>query len=215
MIRAVVFDLDGTLLNTLEDLMDSCNYAIGKYGYNKITLEETRSFIGNGIKKLIERSLKGDLRYLEECFEAFKEYYYDHCNIHTKSYEGIDSLIDYLISKEIKIGVVSNKRYDTLNLLVHSHFKDKFKHIIGDGEGLKRKPDPETIVEMAKRLDVNINELCYIGDSNVDVETVINTGCRGLFVDYGFRSKEDLIIAGARDIFSSPMEIISYLEGEL
>ena len=215
MIRAVVFDLDGTLLNTLEDLMCSCNYAIAKYGYKPITLEETRAFIGNGIKKLIERSLKGDLRYLEECFSAFKEYYYLNCNIHTKKYEGIDTLIDYLISRDIKIGVVSNKRYDTLNLLVHAHFNDKFKHIIGDGEGIKRKPEPDTIIEIAKRLNVTLDELCYVGDSNVDVETVKNTGCRGLFVDYGFRDKEVLEECGAEHIFSSPLELKEYLEGEI
>ncbi len=214
MIKAVVFDLDGTLLNTLEDLMDSCNYAIAKYGYKKITLAETKAFIGNGIKKLIERSLKGDLTYLEECYEAFKEYYYVHCNIHTKKYPGIDELIDYLISNNIKIGVVSNKRYDTLNLLVHAHFQDKFKEIIGDGEGLKRKPEPDTIIEMARRLEVDINELAYVGDSNVDVETVKNSGSIGLFVDYGFRDRDVLIECGARNIFSSPLEIKSYLMRE-
>ena len=215
MIKAVVFDLDGTLLYTLEDLMESVNHAIGKYGYKPIDIDEARSFVGNGIKKLVERSLKGDVSKLEECYLEFQRYYLNNCNVNTCKYDGIDTLIDFLIDNGIKIGVVSNKRYDTLNLLVHSHFNDKFKHIIGDGEGIKRKPEPDTLIEMCKRLDVKMEEMCYIGDSDVDVKTVLNSGCIGKFVDYGFRKRSVLLECGAKDIYHTPIELMEAIKREI
>ena len=215
MIKAVVFDLDGTLLYTLMDLHDAVNHAISTYGYKEITLAEARAFVGNGIKKLVERSLKGDTSKLDLCYLEFQKYYYDHCNIKTRKYDGIDDLISFLRENNIKIGVVSNKRYDTLNILVHAHFNDAFPVIIGDGEGFKRKPDPETLIEVARRLDVNLNEMCYIGDSDVDVKTVLNTGCMGKFVDYGFRERSVLEECGAKEIYSSPLELRDAIKREI
>ncbi len=212
MIKAVVFDLDGTILNTLEDLKNSVNYAITKYGYKEITLAQAKSYIGNGIRNLIERSIYPNTLYLEEAFLEFQQHYYRNCNNYTKPYDGIYDVIDYLKGNNIKLGVVSNKKYDMLNLLVKAHFNDSFIHIIGDGEGIKRKPEPDGLLEIARRLNINANEMCYIGDSDVDVKTCHKCECMGIFVDYGFRDKDVLLSAGAEIIASSPKELLEELK---
>ena len=176
MIKAVVFDLDGTLLNTIKDLQEAVNYSVSKYGYEKITYDQAKNYIGNGIRKLIERSLNGNLDKINEVFEEFKEYYFNNCNNYTKPYDGILEVINYLKNNNFKLAVVSNKNVHSLNFLVKEHFKDSFPIVIGDGEGIKRKPAPDALIECAKRLNVNVEEIVYIGDSDVDVITDKNTG---------------------------------------
>lgn len=192
MIKMVVFDLDGTILDTLEDLCDGVNYAISKYGYNKITLEECKSYIGHGIRNLIERSIAPSTLYLEETFQTFKKYYTANCNIKTKPYDGIIKLLNDLKNNNIKLGLISNKHIDPLKVLVDYHFNGIFDEIIGDGMNLKRKPDPESIIYILDKYKLNKDEIVYIGDSDADIKTVDNAGVKGLFVSYGFRDYQIL-----------------------
>ncbi len=210
--KALVFDLDGTLLNTIEDLKNAINYAIGLYGYQPISSQQAKDYVGNGIRKLVERSIGSDLTYLDESYNEFVSYYTKNCNVYTKPYDGIKALLDYANEKDYLLACVSNKNIVPLKLLIDAHFCGYFITVIGDGEGFQRKPNPDTLFECAKRLNVNISDIIYIGDSDVDVETVKNAKCDGIFVDYGYRQKNDLINKGAEIICSSPLEIIEVLE---
>lgn len=210
--KALVFDLDGTLLNTIEDLKAAVNYAIGQFGYDKITSAQAKNYIGNGIRKLVERSLGGDLKYLDEAFSEFQSYYNKNYNVYTKPYDGIYELLEYSKNKGYLLACVSNKSIVPLNKLINEHFNGFFTTVIGDGEGYERKPNPEVLLECAKRLNIDISDIIYIGDSDVDVKTVKNASCKGIFVDYGYRLKEELIKSGASIICSTPLEIINVLE---
>ena len=156
--------------------------------------------------------MNGDSSNLDSVFKRFKDYYFNNYNIDTKPYPGIIDVINYIKAKGLKMAVVSNKHKIPLDGLINDFFDNTFDVIIGDGEGLKRKPEPDVLFECAKRLNVNIDNLVYIGDSDVDVITVKNARCKGIFVDYGYRSKEDLKKVGAQIICSNALDIISNLE---
>lgn len=213
-LKALVFDLDGTLLNTIEDLRLAVNNSIGLYGYRPISLQQAKNYIGNGIRKLVERSIDYDLTHLDEAYNEFISYYNKNYNVYTMPYDGINTLLEYAKNKGYLLACVSNKNIVPLRYLINAHFDGYFMEVIGDGEGFQRKPDPETLFEIAKRLNVNISDIIYIGDSDIDVETVKNAKCDGIFVSYGYRHKEDLIKAGAKIICSTPLEIIDVLEKE-
>lgn len=192
MIKAVVFDLDGTLLNTLEDLNNACNYALNQYGYEPISLLETQCFIGNGIAKLIERSLKGKMEKFPQVLETFKVYYANNCNNRTKPYLGIKELLLDLQAKKVKLAVLSNKAQFALDILVASHFSNIFDLVVGDRLDIIKKPNPMGLKMIAAELNLDLADIIYVGDSLVDVETVKNAGCQGLFVTYGFGRAEEL-----------------------
>ena len=210
--KVVIFDLDGTLLNTLGDLNASTNYALEKYGYDKVTIEETRNFIGNGIKKLIERSLKINVNNFDDVFNTFKMHYKDNCCNLTNVYDGIYELLDYCKNKGIPIGVLSNKAQKPLEAVCDYYFKDYFDIIVGDREDINKKPSIDGLVLVANHYSIDIKDILYIGDSEVDVKTVNNANCSGAFVSYGFRGKDVLKSIGANCIVDSPKEIIDLLE---
>lgn len=205
--KAVVFDLDGTLLDTIKDLAMATNYAITYYGYKSISIEDTKRYIGNGIRNLILRSIGNDLTHIDDLFLRFKEYYTLHCSDYTKPYAGIYDTLDKLKKDGYRLGCISNKQQYALDVLIDKHFKGYFDVVIGDGSGYKRKPDPEVIYEAAKRLNVSIDDFIYVGDSDVDVKTVENSSCKGIFVSYGFRDKEVLESLNAKVIVDSAYNI--------
>lgn len=211
--KAVVFDLDGTLLDTLEDLKEACNYALCRYGYNPISIEETRAFIGNGIRRLIERALKGQMESEELVFEAFKSYYFENCSVYTKPYEKIDELLSYYKKHRIKMAVLSNKAQEAVEYLCRIHFPGCFECVVGERSDLEKKPSAMGLELISKKLSVSMRDIIYIGDSEVDVQLVKNSGCQGIFVDYGFRSEDALRQVGAQIICKSPLEIIKVWEG--
>lgn len=210
--QLAIFDLDGTLLDTLEDLADSTNYIMRQYGHPERTLTEVRSFVGNGIRKLLERSAPKSTspEEIDRMFEDFKEYYGAHCAEKTKPYEGIMDLLASLQKREIKLAVVSNKADFAVKELCEQYFSGYFDEAVGERVGIARKPAPDTVNEVLKNLQMDKSRAVYIGDSEVDVQTARNAEMDCIAVDWGFRDKEVLKMAGAETIVSTPAKIIDY-----
>ncbi len=211
--KAVVFDLDGTLLNTLEDLRDSVNYALKKYSYPSHTLSEIRSFVGNGIGTLIHRALPFDVSedVFQKVFDAFKAYYAEHCNVKTCPYDGIISLLERLKKENYRLAIVSNKADFAVKSLNRDYFNSLIDVAMGEHEGVRRKPEPDMVLNVLEMMNVPKNETIYIGDSDVDIKTAYNAGLDCIVVDWGFRDRDFLIKNGAKIIVSTPEELIDLL----
>ncbi len=210
MYRLVIFDLDGTILNTLEDLLQSCNYVLSKYSLEKVTLEDVRKNIGWGIRHLIYEVSKHS-EYTDQMFEEYKDFYSNHFNDFTHPYEGINTVIDYCLDNNIRIGVYTNKVENIARDLCDYHFKDKFEFVYGNLENRVRKPEPSFLNEVLNDLGINKSEVLYIGDSEVDIKTALNVGIDGLFLSYGYRPKEELLRYSDR-IIDNALDIIEYLK---
>lgn len=211
---SVVFDLDGTLLDTLGDLRDSVNFALEKNNLPKRTTEEIRSFVGNGIRLLIERSVPENtpIEITDKCFSDFKEYYKDHSAILTKPYDGIIDLMKELKSKGIKIAVVSNKADFAVKTLMEDYFKGLYDCAYGERAGVPRKPAPDSVFGAISEMGADAQNTIYIGDSEVDVETSKNANLSCVAVTWGFRDKEVLESLNPEYIVDSPSDILRIIE---
>lgn len=211
--QLAIFDLDGTLLDTLEDLADSTNYVMRSFGYPERTLAEVRRFVGNGIRKLLERSAPNGTpsEEIDRMFEQFKEYYGAHCADKTKPYDGIMELLASLKKKGVRLAVVSNKADYAVKALCEQYFCGCFDEAVGERVGIARKPAPDTVNEVLKNLKIDKSNAVYIGDSEVDVQTAKNAEMDGIAVDWGFRDKKVLKEAGAETIVSTPAELFEYM----
>lgn len=190
--NTVIFDLDGTLLNTIEDLRDSVNVIMERFGWPTHSLDQIRSFVGNGIGKLMERSIpngKGNESF-EEAFVQFREYYTEHCRIKTKPYDGVLELMKTLSEHGFRLGIVSNKNDAAVKELNEIYFSDYTKAAIGDRDGARRKPAPDSVYQALEELGSRKEEAVYIGDSEVDYETAVNSGIPCILVSWGFRDRE-------------------------
>lgn len=212
--NTVVFDLDGTLLDTLGDLRDSVNFALEKNNLPKRTTEEIRSFVGNGIRLLIERSVPENIpsEITDKCFSDFKEYYKDHSAILTKPYDGIIDLMKELKLKGIKIAVVSNKADFAVKKLMEDYFSGLYDCAYGEREGVLRKPAPDSVFGAIKEMGAETDNTVYIGDSEVDVETSKNANLPCIAVTWGFRDKKVLESLDPEYIVDSPTEILNIIE---
>lgn len=199
-----IFDLDGTILYTLVDLKNSMNFTLKKFGFPERTLDEVRRFVGNGIKTLIIRAApKGtDEKTIDEMFEVFNEHYAVHCNDNTKSYDGIDELLKKLKEQKVKTAVVSNKADYAVQTLVKKYFDGLFDYAVGEKQGVRKKPCPDSVNEVLRVLDTPKEAAVYIGDSEVDVATAKNAQMDCIAVDWGFRDRDVLINSGATLIVS-------------
>lgn len=212
--NSVVFDLDGTLLDTLGDLRDSVNYALEKNALPKRTTEEIRSFVGNGIRLLIERSVpeNAPVETVNKCFSDFKEHYKDHSAILTKPYDGIISLMKNLKSKGIKIAVVSNKADFAVKTLMEDYFSGLYDCAYGERAGVEKKPAPEGVLGAISEMGADGENTVYIGDSEVDVETSKNANLPCIAVTWGFRDKKVLESLNPEYIVDSPSDILNIIE---
>lgn len=212
--NSVVFDLDGTLLDTLSDLRDSVNFALEKNDLPKRTTEEIRSFVGNGIRLLIERSVPENTssEITDKCFLDFKEYYKDHSAILTKPYDGIIDIMKALKSKCVKVAVVSNKADFAVKTLMEDYFSNLYDCAYGEREGVPRKPEPDGVFDAIKEMGAEIKDTVYIGDSEVDVITSKNAGLPCIAVTWGFRDKKVLESLNPEYIVDSPSDIIRIIE---
>ena len=197
--KIAIFDLDGTLLDTLQDLANSTNFALSSFGYPERSVEEVRSFVGNGIEKLIERAApQGITPHERACvLTVFKAHYAEHCEDHTAPYTGIIEVLDRLKEKGIKIAVVSNKIDFAVKSLCEKYFGDRIAIAVGEREGIRRKPCPDSVLEVLHEADVAPFEAVYIGDSEVDIQTARNAGTDIITVTWGFRDREFLLRSGA------------------
>ncbi len=211
--NCVVFDLDGTLLDTLGDLRDSVNYSLSKNSLPQRSTEEIRSFVGNGIRLLIERSVPQttSVDLVDKCFQDFKAHYKENSANLTKAYDGINELLYELKSRGVKLSVVSNKADFAVKTLVDAYFPDIFDCAVGEKEGVKRKPAPDTVFAVIDELNVNKNEVVYVGDSDVDIETSKNAAIPCISVTWGFRDKEVLEKLCPEYIVDSPEEILNLI----
>lgn len=190
----VIFDLDGTLLNTLDDLTDAVNFVMRENGFPERTLEEVRRFVGNGIRKLMERAVpKGvEGEAFEQVFEQFRTYYTAHCRIKTRIYDGIEELLAALSADGVSMAIVSNKNQAAVSALGDIYFEKYMKTAIGQRDGMNKKPAPDAVELALDELGKGKERALYVGDSDVDFYTAANSGMDCALVTWGFRTKEEL-----------------------
>lgn len=209
----VVFDLDGTLLNTLEDLHDSVNYALRGVGMPERSLEEIRSFVGNGVRRLVELAVPqgAENPKFEEVFAAFRQYYSVHCNDKTAPYPQIMELLQALQEKGYQLAIVSNKFQDAVEELKKLYFEQYVTVAMGQKDKVRKKPAPDMVFEALKALDSTVERAVYVGDSEVDIATAANAGMDCIVVAWGFRTREEQKRAGGRIFADSPLDILELI----
>lgn len=210
----VIFDLDGTLLNTLEDLADGVNHVLRENGYPQRTLEEVRHFVGNGIRKLMERALPENVtgEQFEEVFEQFRTYYTENCQIKTRAYEGILELLADLKKQGYAMAIVSNKNQSAVTQLNALYFGEWIGTAIGQKDGIRKKPAPDTVLQALKILGKEKEHTLYVGDSEVDFQTAQNAGMDCVLVSWGFRTQEELKSFAPLARIDRPQELLEILE---
>lgn len=215
--KAAIFDLDGTLIDSLADLGDSANEMLASYGFPAHTIEEYRYFVGNGSRKLIERCLPKDkaqdASFVDEALARYKACYEKNLVHKTKCYAGIDEMLQALQEKNIPLGICTNKHQSAADEVCQKLLaKHSFVEIIGDRPGLPRKPDPQKVLAIAVKMGVKPEEVAYFGDTSVDMETARNAGFLPVGVTWGFRPRQELVETGAKVLLDNPMELFEQLE---
>lgn len=212
-IDTVIFDLDGTLLDTLEDLTNSVNYALEMCQMPPRTIEEVRCFVGNGVRNLMLKAVpcgEKNERF-EEAFAIFKKHYGEHCNDKTKPYNGVMELLKELKKEGYALGIVSNKIDSAVKALNSRYFESLIEVAIGEREGILRKPAPDTVIAALQELGKSKEHAIYVGDSEVDYMTAKNVGIPCISVLWGFRDKAFLETQGADKFVKTPKEVKNYL----
>lgn len=213
--KIIVFDLDGTLLNTLEDLADSTNYALKKFNYPQRSLDEIRDFVGNGVKLLIERAIPrgSENPDFESCLNIFKEHYSKNMYNKTRPYPGILEMLQNLRQRGCKIAVVSNKFDTAVKELCIKYFESLIDVAIGENEaaGISKKPAPDTVFKAIFELGATVSDAVYVGDSDVDIQTAQNSFIPCISVTWGFRSREFLIQNRAKILIDKPEQIFEHI----
>ena len=209
----VIFDLDGTILNTLDDLADSLNHVLEANNFPTHTIDEVRMFVGNGIRKLIERALPQDTDEAtrENIYKQFSEYYGQHSQDKTRPYDGIPELFNELRNVGIKIAVNTNKDEDIAKVICEKYFPGMIDVIAGGRKDTPIKPAPAGVNKILKTLNIPKEEALYVGDSDVDIQTGANCGIDEIGVAWGFRGEEFLRQHGAKTVFSDVEQLKKYI----
>lgn len=208
--KLVIFDLDGTILNTIEDLTDCTNYALDKNKFQKRTIKEVRSFVGNGIAKLIDRAVPVGTSHeeTEQVLRDFTTYYANHCADKTRPYDGVLELLIQLKQLGILTAVVSNKADFAVQELCKQYFPNMFDFVVGERHNIRRKPAPDSVLEVLDKLHIDKMSTVYVGDSEVDIQTAKNASIDIISVSWGFRDRIELIAQGAIVVVDKPIEIL-------
>ena len=208
MCKTYIFDLDGTLLDTLSDLAAAVNYALRTHGMPEHSIDDVRRFVGNGVRKLMERAIPDGAAnpQFDETFATFRQYYMAHSLDTTRPYEGIPEALAALKARGCRLAVVSNKMMAATQELCQHFFPDTIEVAIGENEaeGIRKKPAPDTVFAALKALGVGKEGAVYVGDSDVDIETARNSGLPCISVLWGFRDRDFLIQHGAKTFISDP-----------
>ena len=217
MYKTFIFDLDGTLLDTLDDLTDAVNAALDAFGLPLRTKTEVCAFVGNGIVKLIERAIGYEHERFAEILEAFKSYYKAHCADKTKPYAGIMPLLQDLKDRGAQTAVVSNKADFAVKQLAKEYFGGLLEDAVGENEaaGISKKPAPDSVLSVMEKLGAEKETTVYIGDSEVDIQTAENAGVDCISVTWGFRTEKFLKDNGAVKLINRPSEILAFCEEEV
>jgi len=215
--KAVVFDLDGTLLDTIEDLTDAVNMTMRHYGWPEHTIAQVKTYVGNGVGWLVECAVPGGKTnpLFEEALEIQKQNYAQVCENKTRPYDGIMEVIRKLKEYGYKLSIVSNKGQEAVEALRKLYFSDVIEVAIGERDGIRRKPAPDTAFEAVKRMGADIETSVYVGDSEVDLATARNAGMDCISVSWGFRPKQLLIENGAKVICDTPEDLLNVLIDDL
>jgi phosphoglycolate phosphatase len=213
--KAVIFDLDGTLLDTIDDIADSTNKALETYGYPQFSVDEYKYFVGKGVDHLIKSVIKaGNIE--EEAFVKIKEKYFEIYEkqglINTKIYKGINELLNYLLEKKISINILSNKPQIQTDKVIDYYFdKNIFTLVYGKKVEFLPKPDPSSANDLVKKLGLDAKDVLYVGDTETDIFTAKNASFESVGVLWGFRKRTELVNAGADYIVEEPSEIVALL----
>ena len=213
-VKAVIFDLDGTLLNTLTDIANAVNYTLKKNVFPTHPTEAFKRFVGNGTDIMISRALPPDARNdktLDALRPGYLEYYDAHSNDNTRPYDGIPELLRDLKARGVKLAVTSNKIDCMVQLIVSQYFKNTFDYVTGQKEHVPIKPDPAMVFAAMESFGVTPTECVYVGDSGVDARTGSNSGAFTVGVSWGFRTVGELLEGGADAIISKPAELLRYV----
>ncbi|MDY4901796.1 MAG: HAD family hydrolase [Treponema sp.] len=215
--KAVIFDLDGTLLNTLDDIAESCNFALSAFNFPLRTVDEVRQFVGNGYSRLIELAVPGGKEnpLFQQVLQKGKDFYSKNCQNKTAPYDGIPELMEKLSKEGIKLGIVSNKPDNEVKTLAKRYFNSYVTKETAVGEmedkGIRRKPFPDSVNKLISILGVNKEEALYVGDSDVDVLTAKNAGIKCISVTWGFRTRDFLEKNGALYFADSPAQLFQMI----
>ncbi len=214
--KCVIFDLDGTLLYTLDDLYYATNFTLEQFGYKKRTLDEVRNFVGNGIRKLIERSAgeKYCDSEIEKMLIVFRQYYSQNAMKHTRAYEGVLELLKYLKENNVKVGVNSNKYDSAVKNLCEKYFGSLVSSALGESQNCPRKPDPTGVFKILKEFNCEPCNALYVGDSLVDIQTAKNASIPCISVSWGYCSK-DLLTLNNKYVADNTNELLEMIKNIL
>ena len=214
--KAILFDLDGTLLDTLEDLGNAANRVLDKYGFPTHTMADYRYFVGDGVVTLMNRALPEDKRNndtIQICVKTFREEYGKSWNVKTRPYDGVPEMLDALVTHGLKMAVLSNKPDEFTKLCVTEFLpKWAFDIVLGQRNTLPLKPDPVGALEIAKCLDVPSSNFIYLGDTAIDIKTAVAADMFPVGALWGFRTGKELLESGARALIKRPQEILNLLD---
>ena len=213
MIDTIIFDLDGTLLNTSMDLTNSVNYALKNNNLKIKTVEEVKASLGSGPAKLIEKTsgLDPNKDLFKKVLKEYLEHYNKNNNVETVLYEGVEELIDEIKKRNIKTAVLSNKQNIDTQAVIKHYLPNTFDIVIGTSENVKRKPSTDGLLSIVKSLETKTENCIYVGDSAVDIETAVKANIKCVSVTYGYRNKKQLQAAGGKLFIDSPLELLSLI----
>lgn len=214
--RAVLLDMDGTVLNTLSDLHAAVNRSLREFSLPEVSREKVRASLGNGAARLIRCCLpeSADDETAQRVLSFYLPYYDGHCSINTRPYEGIIPVMQRLRSAGVKLAIISNKGDAAVKKLAQEHFPGLLEAAVGESATVRRKPNPDAVLAAAKALGEEIAACVYVGDSEVDIETAKNAGMDCISVSWGFRDREQLITAGAQRLADTPEELEKLIIGQ-